>query len=54
MPLPLQQLLLGVALPASVAGIVLLATRYTMYESSGRLYQAGLKGLGPCGEFGTA
>jgi hypothetical protein len=34
------------------AGIALMATRYTMYEASGRLYQAGLPGLGPCGDFG--
>ena len=32
--------------------ITLLATRYTMYEASGLLYQAGLAGLGPCGEYG--
>lgn len=36
---------------AKQAGIVLMATRYTMYEASGRLYQAGLPGLGPCGDF---
>lgn len=37
---------------AKRAGITLLATRYTMYEASGRLYHAGLAGIGPCGEFG--
>jgi hypothetical protein len=37
---------------AREAHITLLATRYTMYEASGRLYQAGLAGLGPCGDFG--
>ncbi len=36
---------------ARQAGIVLMATRYTMYEASGLLFQAGLPGLGPCGEF---
>jgi hypothetical protein len=36
---------------AREAGIVLIATRFTMYESSGLLYQAGLPGIGPCGEF---
>jgi hypothetical protein len=36
---------------AQETGIVLLATRYTMYEASGRLYSAGLPGLGPCGDF---
>ena len=35
---------------AREAGIALLATSYTMYESSGLLYQAGLAGLGPCGD----
>ena len=37
---------------AAEAGIALLATRFTMYEASGRLYKAGLAGLGPCGDFG--
>lgn len=32
--------------------IPLLATRYTMYETCGLLYKAGLPGIGPCGEFG--
>lgn len=36
---------------ASQAGIVLMATCYTMYEASGLLFRAGLPGLGPCGEF---
>jgi hypothetical protein len=36
---------------AREAGIVLIATRYTMYESSGLLYKAGLPGIGPCGDF---
>lgn len=36
---------------AQKAGIVLMATRYTLYEASGLLYQAGLHGLGPCGDF---
>jgi hypothetical protein len=35
-----------------VEGIVLMATRYTMYEGSGLLFRAGLPGLGPCGKFG--
>jgi len=35
-------------------GIFLLATRYTMYEACGRLYGAGLAGLGSCGEFTQA
>jgi len=35
---------------AREAGIALLATSYTMYEASGLLYQAGLAGLGPCGD----
>jgi hypothetical protein len=29
----------------------LLATRYTMYEAGGLLFAAGLKGIGPCGDF---
>jgi hypothetical protein len=36
---------------AKQAGIFLMATRYTMYEASGLLFQAGLPGLGTCGEF---
>jgi hypothetical protein len=36
---------------AQKAGIALLATRYSMYETSGRLYHAGLAGIGPCGDF---
>jgi hypothetical protein len=36
---------------AHEAGIALIATRFTMYESSGLLYKAGLPGIGPCGEF---
>lgn len=36
---------------AREAGVVLLATRFSMYEASGLLYKAGLGGLGPCGEF---
>ena len=35
---------------AQEAGISLLATSYSMYEASGRLYEAGLAGLGPCGD----
>ena len=36
---------------AQEASIALLATRYTLYEACGRLYEAGLAGLGLCGEF---
>jgi hypothetical protein len=36
---------------AKQAGIILLATCYTMYEASGLLFQAGLPGLGPCDRF---
>jgi hypothetical protein len=36
---------------AQELGISLLATQFTMYEASGLLYQAGLAGIGPCGEF---
>ena len=36
---------------AKEVGIALLATQYTMYEASGLLYEAGLAGLGSCGEF---
>jgi len=32
---------------AKDSGITILITRYTMYEACGRLYQAGLPGLGP-------
>lgn len=37
---------------AQEAGITLLATQYTMYESSGLLFKGGLAGIGPCGEYG--
>ena len=33
------------------AGIALLATQFTMYESSGLLFKNGLPGIGPCGEY---
>lgn len=33
---------------AEEAGIALLGTRYTMYETCGRLYAAGLPGIGLC------
>lgn len=36
---------------AQEAGIALLATQFTMYESSGLLYANGLPGIGPCGEY---
>ncbi len=36
---------------AEEAGIILLATRYTMYEASGLLYRAGLPGLGEGAEY---
>ncbi len=36
---------------AKEAGITLMATQFTMYESSGLLYRAGLSGLGSCGDF---
>jgi hypothetical protein len=36
---------------AQEAGIALLATQYTMYESSGLLFKNGLGGIGPCGEY---
>lgn len=36
---------------AQEAGIALLATQFTMYESSGLLYKNGLLGIGPCGEY---
>jgi len=39
---------------AQETGISLLATQYTMYETSGLLYRAGLAGLGSCGEFTQA
>ena len=35
---------------AEEAGISLFATRFTLYEASGRLYKAGLTGVGPCGD----
>jgi hypothetical protein len=36
---------------AQEAGIALLATQFTMYESSGLLFKNGLPGIGPCGEY---
>jgi hypothetical protein len=36
---------------AQEAGIALLVTQFTMYESSGLLYKNGLGGIGPCGEY---
>lgn len=36
---------------AQEAGIALLTTRFTMYESSGLLFKNGLAGIGPCGEY---
>ncbi len=33
---------------ADEVGIPLLSTQYTMYETCGRLYAAGLPGIGPC------
>jgi hypothetical protein len=39
---------------AQETGIPLLRTRYTMYEACGRLYAAGLPGLGPCDDYETA
>ena len=38
---------------AQEARIALLATRYTLYETCGLLYEAGLLGIGPCGDFDT-
>lgn len=38
---------------AQEVGIPLFATRYTMYEACGLLYQAGLAGLGPCRSYDT-
>ena len=32
---------------AKDSGVTLISTAYTMYEACGRLYAAGLKGLGP-------
>ena len=37
---------------AKEARIALLATRFTLYETCGLLYKAGLLGIGPCGDFG--
>ncbi|MBN1580931.1 MAG: hypothetical protein JXA89_09540 [Anaerolineae bacterium] len=39
---------------AQELGISLLVTRFTMYEASGLLFQAGLAGIGPCGELTQA
>ena len=39
---------------AEELGISLLATQYTMYQAGGLLYQAGLPGIGRCGEFTQA
>jgi predicted transcriptional regulator len=36
---------------ATETGIPLLRTRYTMYEACGRLYAAGLPGLGLCDDY---
>jgi hypothetical protein len=36
---------------AQEAGIALMATQFTMYESSGLLLKNGLAGIGPCGEY---
>ena len=36
---------------AQEAGIALLATQFTMYESSGLLFKNGLAGIGRCGEY---
>jgi hypothetical protein len=36
---------------AQEAGIALLTTQFTMYESSGLLFRNGLAGIGPCGEY---
>jgi len=36
---------------AQEAGIALLTTQFTMYESSGLLFKNGLAGIGPCGEY---
>jgi len=36
---------------AQEAGIALLTTQFTMYESSGLLLKNGLAGIGPCGEY---
>jgi hypothetical protein len=37
---------------AKEARIALFATRFTLYEACGLLYEAGLLGIGPCGDFG--
>jgi hypothetical protein len=39
---------------AKELGILMIATRFSMYEASGLLFKAGLGGLGPCGEFTQA
>lgn len=39
---------------AEEMGISLLATQYTMYETSGLLYKVGVPGLGLCGEYTQA
>jgi hypothetical protein len=36
---------------AKEARIALLATRFTLYETCGLLYKAGLLGIGPCSDF---
>jgi predicted transcriptional regulator len=37
---------------AEEIGLPLLATRYTMFDACGRLYQAGLPGTGFCASYG--
>ena len=37
---------------AKEARIALFATRFTLYETCGLLYEAGLLGIGPCDDFG--
>jgi hypothetical protein len=39
---------------AKEARIALLATRFTLYETCGLLYEAGLLGIGPCTDFGKS
>jgi predicted transcriptional regulator len=39
---------------ADEVGIPVLATRYTLYEACGRLYAAGLSGIGPLATCGQA
>ncbi|MBN1661732.1 MAG: hypothetical protein JXA93_25285 [Anaerolineae bacterium] len=39
---------------ANEVGIPVLATRYTLYEACGRLYAAGLGGIGPLATCGQA